>query len=102
MVDVTADQVRATLQLHSERKTAYGLCFVKGAASSIALEDLNKFCRGDMPTFHADARQHARLEGRREVWLRIQQYLHLSPEELLNLYAGSDVRIVINEDKDNG
>lgn len=50
--------------------------------------DLARFCRADQSTFHADARVHAVLEGRREVWLRIQEHLRLSDEELFTLYNG--------------
>lgn len=49
------------------------------------LADLARFCRAHESTFHPDARVHAQMEGRREVWLRITEHLGLSPEELLNL-----------------
>lgn len=52
------------------------------------LEDLSKFCRADKTTFHPDPRVHAVLEGRREVWLRIQNLLGLSQEQLVNIYYG--------------
>lgn len=50
------------------------------------LNDLSKFCREHESTFHADARAHAVLEGRREVILRIRKHLDLSSEELLEYY----------------
>lgn len=50
------------------------------------LEDLAKFCRAHESTFHPDARAHAVLEGRREVWLRIQQYLNLTLDELYSVH----------------
>lgn len=49
------------------------------------LADLAKFCRADESTFHRDPRMHAVLEGRREVWLRIQEYIGFSAEEILEL-----------------
>jgi hypothetical protein len=52
------------------------------------MEDLAKFCRANDSAFHADARIHATLEGRREVWLRIQNHLKLKPEELWEKYNG--------------
>jgi hypothetical protein len=65
-----------------EIKRAYDMVF--GASGSAAvLADLAKFCRADETTFHADARIHAVLEGRREVWLRIQRHLNMTPTELL-------------------
>lgn len=50
------------------------------------LKDLAKFCRAHKSTFHADPRIHAVLEGRREVWLKIEQMLNLSPDELYELH----------------
>lgn len=47
------------------------------------LNDLKIFCRADESTFHADARLHAVLEGRREVWLHIERQLKLKPDELI-------------------
>lgn len=51
------------------------------------LKDLAKFCRANESTFEADARLHAVLEGRREVWLRIQDHLNLTPDELWAKYG---------------
>lgn len=54
------------------------------------LEDLSKFCRADTTTFDPDPRIHAVLEGRREVWLRIQKHLNSSNQELLRFYGLDD------------
>ena len=51
------------------------------------LSDLAKFCRAHASTFHSDPRIHAALEGRREVWLLIQNYLNLSQDELYKLHV---------------
>ena len=48
----------------------------------VVMGDLGEFCRADVSTFHPDARAHALQEGRREVYLRIKEYLDLTPEEL--------------------
>jgi len=48
----------------------------------IVMEDLNRFCRGDASTFHENERVHAMLEGRREVFLRINKNLTLSSQEI--------------------
>ena len=53
------------------------------------LDDLAKFCRANESTFHQDARVHAVLEGRREVWLRIRDHLDMTDEELIRRYAGN-------------
>lgn len=55
------------------------------------LYDLANFCRAHDSTFHKDARAHAVLEGRREVWLRIQQYLNLSVEDIYKLHKVHEI-----------
>jgi hypothetical protein len=50
------------------------------------LKDLAKFCRAHESTFNPDERTHALLEGRKEVFLRIQQHLNLTEEQLWSLY----------------
>lgn len=52
----------------------------------IVLADLARFCRAHESTFHADPRVHAVLEGRREVWLKIEQMLQLTTEEIYELH----------------
>lgn len=46
------------------------------------LADLDRFCRGNESTFHADPRAHALLEGRREVFLRILNFLEMDSREV--------------------
>jgi hypothetical protein len=67
------------------RKQAYSNVF-KGIHGERVLEDLARFCRADDTTFLPDARASAMLEGRREVWLRIQKHLNLSPDELVRVF----------------
>ena len=67
------------------RKKAY--CQIPDAV----LADLAKFCRATQPTWHPDPRTHALLEGRREVWLRIQRYINLPVEQLLPLVDRAEV-----------
>lgn len=78
----------------SERKSAYERVFDAGNSvnpdTRIVLQDLEKFCRVKETTFHADARIHAALEGRREVMLRIHDYLSLNLEQLTKKYGGID------------
>lgn len=59
----------------------------KSPFTATVLENLARFCRADATTFHLDARAHALLEGRREVWLRIQEYLTSTADQLLNKYS---------------
>lgn len=69
------------------RKTDYQLAFTSPAGQRVQA-DLARFCRASescvVPGNH-DA--SLILEGRREVWLRIQNHLHLSPSELVRLFA---------------
>jgi hypothetical protein len=74
------------------RKHAYQLVFNdENVFTKTVLKDLAKFCRAYDTTFHADPRLHAALEGRREVWLRIQNHLKLNPEELWERYGRKDL-----------
>jgi len=68
------------------RKQAYETVFNPESVDvKILLKDLAEFCRANSSTFHEDPRIHAMLEGRREVWLRIQKYLNTTPDELWEL-----------------
>lgn len=70
------------------RQADYQLTFPKGGISSTrVLADLEKFCRANEPTFHQDPYVAARLDGRREVFLRIQHQLRLSQEDLWRIYG---------------
>lgn len=87
---ITWEAVRETLDFIRRRKRDYQLTFNRMSPSAVAvLRDLAKFCRADQSTFRVDARQHALLEGRREVFLRITQHLHLSSEDLYAIYGGA-------------
>ena len=87
------------------RRSAYVRTF-SGPVAREVLEDLAHFCRATETTFHEDPRAAALLEGRREVWLRIQEHLNLSPEELFELVTGrnqqsNQVNVVQSKDEDN-
>ena len=80
-------QKQRVREFFTMKKRAYNMTFNTGNIfSRTVLKDLSKFCRADKTTFHEDARAHAVMEGRREVWLRIQNYLQLTPDELWDLY----------------
>lgn len=78
-------------QIIQGRKVAYTKVFggEVGAVKEV-FDDLNRFCRASESTFHVDARVHALLEGRREVVLRIADYLSLSVDELVDKYGGKN------------
>lgn len=67
------------------RKAAYMAAL---AQAPDVLADLKRFCRADTTCFDPDPRIHAALEGRREVWLRIQEHLELQPSELFLKHEG--------------
>ena len=67
------------------RKSAYLQTFEGHGAGREVLMDLAQFCRADETTFHVNDSMKDVLIGRREVWLRIQQHLNLSHEELFTL-----------------
>lgn len=72
------------------RRRNYQLTFGSPGGRAV-LDDLAEFCRANETTFHADPRVHAALEGRREVWLRIQQHLNLTGEQLAAIYSGRTI-----------
>ena len=72
------DKARSLLRT---RKRAYQLTF-NGPIADNVLTDLARFCRANETAFHPDPRVHAMLEGRREVWLRIQSHLNLPEDKL--------------------
>jgi hypothetical protein len=77
-------QVRRALW---RRRHNYQVTF-RSPPGQAVLRDLARFCRAHKSTFHEDPRAHAMLEGRREVWLRIESHLHLSQDELWDLHSG--------------
>ncbi len=80
------------VELIRPRKKNYALTFAPVWGQNVLI-DLAKFCRAGESCWRADAREHAVLEGRREVWLRIQQHLRLSSEQLARLYSGQNFQL---------
>jgi hypothetical protein len=67
---------------------AYQLCFGSPAGQAV-LVDLAPFCRAaETCVVRGDRDATLVLEGRREVWLRIQQFARLSEEDILELRMG--------------
>lgn len=95
---------RETLEFLKQRRAAYQQVFGTPAGQMV-LEDLAVFCRAGSSCFHADPRIHAALEGRREVWLRIDDHINLTSGELYDLFAGRPLLSRFEsplEDEDNG
>lgn len=69
------------------RKRSYESVFGEaGAAGSEAMKDLARFCFAFETCSSPDLNLTLLKSARRDVWLRIQQHLHLQPEELAALY----------------
>ena len=67
------------------RKSAYQKTFNNPEGQKV-LADLRRFCRADAPTADVNNVQTTYLlEGRREVWCRIQAHLNLTDEQITNL-----------------
>ena len=78
-------QWTATFQLLLARGRFYRETFPHPSRHPV-LMDLARFCYAAKSTFHEDPYEHSRREGRKEVWLRIQEQLRLSPEQMFVLY----------------
>ncbi len=98
---ISEPQAEELLHDTAELQKSYHITF-SGAAGQMVVEDLRRFCRADEPCWSEDQRHHARLEGRREVWLRIQNELNLPVEDLLQRRVGDSYTVVKIEDEDNG
>jgi hypothetical protein len=75
--------------------TVFGNRVKRSGEQKVVLADLAKFCRANASTWDDDAAKRDVLIGRREVWLRIQEHLNLTPTEMAELYA------LIPKPKDN-
>ena len=64
----------------------------------VVLVDLARFCRAHVSTAAKDPLVSARLDGRREVWLRIQHHLNLDNETLWLLYSGQTPQRTTNNE----
>lgn len=72
------------------RTRAYRMVFRDDQPADVFVQqDLARFCRAhETCVVPGDKIATAVLEGRREVWLRIQQHKNLTPEQLFRLYGG--------------
>lgn len=84
--------IRANLNTHATMSDAINESLLRayqvtfgGPDGQIVLNDLALFCRANATTFDDDPRRHALLEGRRETFLRIQQFAKLHPDDVLQL-----------------
>ena len=82
------DIIEKVMRFLITRKQAYqGTFNLNDFGNQMVLADLMVFCRGNEScVIPGDTHTTAVLEGRREVWLRIQNHLHLTPDQMYQLY----------------
>lgn len=95
MTDEQADAIREL----EDRKRSYQLTFEKNLpANQAVLQDLAIFCRAqESCVIPGDRDRSLLLAGRHEVWLRICEWLHMTPEELFIVKGGVVLRRKPNE-----
>lgn len=72
------------------RQSAYKKTFDNPEGRKV-LADLRRFCRATQPTADvSNVNATFLLEGRREVWCRIQAHLQLTDEDVYNLIEDSN------------
>jgi len=75
------------IQVWTDCKRAYQLAFNTPAGEAVLI-DLMPFCRArETCVVPGDRDRTYVLEGRREVYLRIRDYLDLTPEQLVEKYT---------------
>lgn len=80
-------EARASMR-YTRRADAYRALFMfanrdgLGPQAEIVLADLAKFCHANRTTVNANETNMAILEGRRQVWLHIQQLLKLTGDQV--------------------
>lgn len=98
-----ANVVRATYEFLRFRKRDYQLTFdMHSVHAQRVLMDLAKFCRAsETCVVPGDQRMTDVLEGRREVFLRIQNHLNLPADQLYAMFAGRPFNPLDLEDKED-
>lgn len=97
---LTVEGVARTFDFLRRRKHNFQIVFRSPAGQEV-LKDLARFCRAHETTMHSDPHIQAGLEGRREVWLRIQQHLNLSSAELASLFSGGAIEVITGDEDGN-
>jgi len=101
-MDIRA-QLEKTLAFLRTKRVNFKVALGSPAGQTV-LRDLGEFCRAyESAAVAGDRDKTMILVGRREVWLRIQQYLELTDAQLLSIRSGKDIIInEVEEDEDNG
>lgn len=89
------------MQFFTDKKRAYSLLLGNPAGQAI-LDDLMPFCRArETCVVPGDRDRTYVLEGRREVYLRIQDFLDLTPEQLVEKYTRPAQGAIRHDDRDD-
>lgn len=92
MSEITKEQIEETVAVLEQRKRSYQMAFASPVTQD-ALIDLAAFCKANVSCAVPGNRDATLLfEGRREVWLRIQQHLNLTPGQLFALFVGRPIQ----------
>lgn len=75
-------------RLREKKKSYQSLFGPKGLLESEAMMDLAWFCYAFRTTKEPGTDMLIN-EGRRQVWMRIQEYLNLEPDEIVQLYGAA-------------
>ena len=81
VIGLLAGMTEEELDFLTERKRAYQLAFSSPAGEAV-MRDMVRYCRAKSTTGGDTL-----LEGRRQVYLRIQQHLELEEAQLYKLYV---------------
>lgn len=87
-----------TFDFLNSRKTAYRAVFQDNGYGQTVTMDLMRHCHATETTFDKDPQVHAFKEGQKDVWLRIQRHLSLTPEQLFVIYNHPSVIAKYMED----
>ena len=71
---------------------------LRSPAGQSVLADLAAYCRANETVARPTQDETYILIGRREVWLRIQEYLQLTPEELFAIKTGRPINLTGEND----
>lgn len=97
---VAPEQEVAAFEFVRARKQDFQFTFAPLHGQEV-LRDLSAFCRANDTCFDDPTKSLERLEGRREVWLRIQRNLNLTPEMLYALATGRNFTYTVKQEGDD-
>jgi hypothetical protein len=82
--------VRCSLKAH---RAAYRNTFLENTAGKIVLADLERFCCARTQTQTDDPQLSAFNAGKRDVWLRIQNTLRLTEDQIESIALQAQVHV---------